>query len=452
MSTLYPSYLDRYRDKVILFLLLCLAAIWNIPNTIAARYICEALLVILLLTCKIHWIDALRKLKILIIFFIYLFIQLLFFSTDFTTAIKNFKSEWMHFLIFSIIGIGSGFVINKSKTTNILLILGTAFAIPLFIHISLVFFKGASIHQIPWGYWGISKIHGDLAYASLQSSILLMAYLLCQKKTLTKQSIAALILILCITSPLIAQSRGGLIFTIIVIFTSIAFFILISKDFKTKKLYLFVMLIMSLLIGIIAIKISVQSDPVRWSNLILKTKMGFSGNPNIVFCNGIDSLERDILQKRGAISSEERKVLNTILDGDGARVMAAQSGIELIPKNLMGIDGSKQAYQIAISNYCESAPKIFISHTHNAWIDTSLAIGVIGAFTLMTYYITLATLGFRNIIQNNRINPFSFALFISAFIWFLRGLLDSTLRDQILEMQAFILPFLFILSYKFVRK
>lgn len=452
MSILNQNYPDKYQDKAILLLLLCLAAIWNIPNTIATRYICESLLVILLLTSKINWIDALKKLKILFIFVIYLLIQLLFFSTDFSAALKNFKSEWMHFLIFSIIGIGSGIVLSKYKNTNLLLILGVAFAIPLFIHISLVLFKGLEMNQIPWGYWGISKIHGDLAYASLQSAILLMTYLLCQKNTLTGKLISIPTLVVCITSPLVAQSRGGLIFTLIVIFTSIILFILSSKDFRRKKLNLFLMLFISLLFGAIVIKVSMQYDSVRWSNLSQKIKIGFSGDPNLVFCNGIGSLERDILKKRGSISSEEHKALSTILDGDGARVMAARSGVELIPQNFMGINGSKNAYQIAISSYCQGAPKIFISHTHNAWVDTSLAIGVIGALMLIVYYITLAALGLRYFIYDNRINPFSFALFISAFIWFLRGLLDSTLRDQMLEIQAFILPFLFILSYKFMRK
>jgi hypothetical protein len=44
-----------------------------------------------------------------------------------------------------------------------------------------------------------------------------------------------------------------------------------------------------------------------------------------------------------------------------------------------------------------------------------------------------------------RINVFAIALFISAGIWVLSGILDSTLRDHMLEIQAFTFSLLFVL-------
>jgi O-antigen ligase len=121
-------------------------------------------------------------------------------------------------------------------------------------------------------------------------------------------------------------------------------------------------------------------------------------------------------------------------------------------ENPMGINGSKQAYQIAITRFCGKPPAIFISHTHNAWIDTSLAIGIPGAILLLLVMLNYGWQGFRMIKQDNQINPFALALFASAGIWILRGVLDSTLRDQMLEMQAFILAFLLATAINFQAK
>ena len=57
-----------------------------------------------------------------------------------------------------------------------------------------------------------------------------------------------------------------------------------------------------------------------------------------------------------------------------------------------------------------------------------------------------ATQGFGMIKAGGKINSFAIALFISAAVWILRGVLDSTLRDHMLEMQAFTFALLLVLS------
>jgi O-antigen ligase len=90
-----------------------------------------------------------------------------------------------------------------------------------------------------------------------------------------------------------------------------------------------------------------------------------------------------------------------------------------------------------------------MSHTHNAWIDTALAIGIPGAILLLLVMLNYAFYGYQLNQQQKAINPFAFALLISACVWILRGALDSTLRDQMLEMQAFTLAFLLATALQF---
>jgi len=51
-----------------------------------------------------------------------------------------------------------------------------------------------------------------------------------------------------------------------------------------------------------------------------------------------------------------------------------------------------------------------------------------------------------------RINTFAIALFISVAIWVLRGILDSTLRRHMLEIQAFTFSLLLVLIIKFRKE
>ena len=111
----------KLKDFVFYLALFCLIPLWNIPHTIAARYACEALLLILVLCYPLNWGPILNRSKLIFAFVIYLLIQIFFFSSDLRLALINFKSEWMHFILFSLVGAGSGLLLAKKQVSNILL-------------------------------------------------------------------------------------------------------------------------------------------------------------------------------------------------------------------------------------------------------------------------------------------------------------------------------------------
>lgn len=427
-----------------------LLSIWYIPHTIAARYICAVIILIIVLTTPLDWRLFFRKSKFFIIFAAYLLIHLLFFSTNFNAGLVGFKSEWMHFILFTIAGAGSGLLFIKHEIKDILLYVAIALAAPLFIHALLLLIRGSSIGEIPWGYWGINEIHGDFAYPALQTSILVLTYILCQSSE-KKKIIAFFILFLCFISPLIAQSRGGIIFTLISIVSTFLFVFFLqnrSRLLQKKKVLIFVfsLSVISLLLGI-----GVSADLGRWSGITTRAFVALEGNPILTHCNGISEI-RDSFKKRGIfISPELNSAIEATKVGDGARVLAARTGFLLALKNPLGINGSKDAYQIAIRDYCGFNPEIPISHAHNAWIDTSLAIGIPGMLILLLVILNYGVQGFRMSSISDQINPYAIALCLSAFLWILRGLLDSTLRDQMLEMQAFIFALLYILALNYPK-
>ena len=436
----------KYKDYLFYLALFLLIQLWTIPHTIAARYVNEGLLLILIFSSRLEWNLILGKSKLFVIFFTYLLIQLFFFSTDLKTGFKGFKSEWMHFIIFSIIGAGAGLYIARQNIPNLLLYFGIAFLVIPLMHLILSLFKFVEAGTIPWGYWGINDHHADLGYKTLIASIFLSTFLFFEAKKRLLTWLSVLLLIACIMSPLIAQSRAGVIFVLLSLLFVFLTFIFITQLRRSFSLRDFFILMMCLIFVGLIVKIGVAADPNRWGGMVSRALLGFHGDPNLVYCNGIENLRSALLAKGIAITPQIEAGIKSVEDGDGARIMAARSGLVMALENPMGINGSKQAYQIAITKFCQNPPAIFISHTRTGWLDTALAIGIPGALLLLLVMWKYATQGFGMIKASGKINSFAIALFISSAVWILRGILDSTLRDHMLEMQAFTFALLLVLS------
>lgn len=420
-----------------------LIPLWSLPHTIAGRYICEGVLLAILILSKANILETLKQFRILPIFFLYLAFQLIFFSSDIQVAFQNFRAEWMHFIIFSIIGIGSGLVIGKTIHRKFLLALGFSFFIPLLIHLILFLRKIIADGLIPWGYTGINEIHGDLGYTALQAIILLSSYFLFQAKSWTEKILISLVCIACIVSPFFAASRGGTGFAFLAIaFTSTAYFVFVRKSTSNSRpqKVLIAVFIFALLLGIY--KSEFFSIPQRWVGTFSRVTLGFEGNAENIICSGTASLETSLKNKGVIITPEVTKNLESINDGDGARVMVARTGALLTLEHPMGINQSKEAYQQAVDELCKGRPKIFISHSHNGWIDTALSIGIPGAILLLILFIRYMQIGYKAMQTNNETSIYGLALFASASLWLLRGLIDSTQRDHMLEIQAFVLSLL----------
>ncbi len=427
-----------------------LLPLWTIQHTIAARYLLAGLLLIIVVISNPDWKVFFQKNKILLIFFSYLIIHLVFFSTDFKIALDNFRAGWMKSILFSLLGAGAGLLITKDNPRKLLLYLGLAFSCPLLMHLGFSLLEGLKRGAIPWGYWGVNTFHGDLGYAALHASMFLSVFVLYQARNQYEKAFALFLLSACIASPLIASTRGGTAF----VFISLIFVSLVNLaiQFNAKiTLHRQLLGLLAILLVLMAVvKMGSVADPANrgWNSLISRLEMGLKGDPLKINCEGIGVLRKALEDEGQVITPEISRALETINDGDGARVMTARAALLLSAANPMGINQSKRAYQIALSNVCN--PTILLAHAHVGWIDTALSIGIPGAILYFLVLLNFARLGLRSMQSDEISRPYAVALFTMSTIWIVRAFIDSTQRDHVLEMQLFTIAFLygFIVSHK----
>jgi O-antigen ligase len=119
-----------------------------------------------------------------------------------------------------------------------------------------------------------------------------------------------------------------------------------------------------------------------------------------------------------------------------------RAGIEMVLEHPLGIDGSRQSYEQLIQTQCHSIPMLEFAHTHNSWIDLSLALGWMGAClfaSVLIYFIRRAV----TLIYAHAQDSMSGVLLLLAGFWLVRGFFDSLYREHYLEMQAMLLIYLY---------
>lgn len=445
MTQMYAFYktlgLHKIRELTVFVLLLIILALWNMPHTIAGRYTCEGLLLLIIVFGWLEIKPIFKSYKFLFVFFIYLFIQLAFYSTNYTEAFSNFKAEWLHFILFTIIGAGSGYFIGSRSSPRLLLYLALAFSFPLLIHLALSVLRGVTIGAIPWRYWGINEIHGDFGYPAMQATIFITTFYLYQAKLKSEKILAIALVVVCIASPLLAQSRGGTGFAVAATLFVYMTYIFIG-EFKNSSVKILIQFLTLIFLAFATYNVALISNHERWSGVGSRILSGLQGSPIEIQCKGIEYVRNELVRKGVDITQILENDFESIANGEGLRMSAARAGLDLIISNPMGINQSRQGYEIALSKECQGTPKIFVAHAHNGWIDTALAIGIFGAVFLLLILLIYSKLGYTALKNGGAISPFGMALFSSGVLWIIRGLFDSTFRDQMLEMQAFTFAFL----------
>ena len=362
----------------------------------------------------------------------YLFIFPLI-ADDHVVAWHSLGGQWGKGLLAMLAGAGVAALLSRRMGAAVFY-LGAVSAIPLLVHLVLFAWKAGVTGAMPWGYWGRETHHADLGYAAGHVTILMAAAIVAADRKFRPWAIAFIMAALLSTA--LARSRAGLAFAVLGVFLV---FVPAYLAQATRHRRHVLAGLTTLMLAVSALAAFAVKDDYRWRNMATQISAGFLGNPIQIECEGTASVESDIVSKFGA-GELSNSVINSIRDGDGARMVALRAGMELVVKYPWGSDGSRQGFEKLLRRECPS-PAISMAHAHNGWIDTLLAIGWIGAFLYLWLLIYFCEQGVTNLRNERTLNEWGLVLIALSLFWIIRGLTDSVFRDHMLEMQGFVFTF-----------
>jgi hypothetical protein len=401
-------------------------------------------------------------------------------------AWENLRGQWGESILAWVVAFGAVVVLGKQGPG--LWSLGIASAFPLLVHLALSVLALAGIwssdfydHQNLTGLYeevsrwmrgdfvfgnfhnpiaerfhGIEVMHGNAGYASSVAIAIFTAIFLGSRDQVrsAESALSLLAIGLCFLSIVIFRSRGALLFGVFIVAAGFAWhYVAVRAQGSTKghpgSGHRFgvarVALVLSLFLVIGSMTYwSVQHDK-RWKPMIDKVAAGFMVNDPIgTLCQGVSASDEAEIRARLAHRSEQyvTDVLSGLKGQDGGRIVLMRAGFAITLEHPLGLDGSRQSYVHLITAQCGGVPALDFAHTHNSWIDLSLALGWAGALSfawMLTYFLRRAAS--RNYPQMQ--GTMCIALFLLAGFWLVRGFFDSLYREHYLEMQAILLIYLY---------
>ena len=484
----------KYYQNTYLFAFLTCIAVLPMSDTIALRNILLVLMLVLLIIGNIYssQIRA-RTLKVvkvvplpLVLWMVYLCLFPLWAPMQ-AVAWENLFGQWGESIIAWIVGFGA-FIVLYNRGPGLISI-GIASSFSLIVHLVLSalalmgFFSenfyqkrtlGGLVDEIyAWGHgdftWmnfhnpladgfnGVEVMHGNLGYASSLAIIIFSSALFKAYKDNNRSSILTCMsaIVLCFLSLFIIRSRGAIIFGLIFLIIALVLNYHIYKNNQLipnnsgsgksnfVKLSLLFFLVF-LVLGIFGYK-SIKND-YRWHSMMDKVVAGVQINdPFETLCNGLSSA--DELSIRNSLKDESQEYVDDVIFGlrrqDGGRILLMRVGIDFVLENPFGFDGSRHSYKNLMIDKCGHIPSLKFAHTHQSWMDLSLAIGWIGVALFGSIFINFAIFSIKSF-RNSKNIDLLVVLLITSIFWFTRGFFDSLFREHYLEMQALVVSYIYI--------
>lgn len=307
--------------------------------------------------------------------------------------------------------------------------------------------------SFPWGFRGFDPMHGNLGYTATQAVALFAVCLLLgwRRQKLRWILGGAFGIVLCFLSVVVANSRGAVLFSLMVLLVAVAVFFFrlrqavpSGRGQTSPRLLNYKVVLLFLLLAVALILVQSIRKDARWHAMVDKVRAAFMVEDPVGFlCNGVSPSVTEKIQARFATrDSQYVQQLIEGLGGDGGRILLMRAGFELMLHQPLGLDGSRHTYKKLIEERCGHPPAMEFAHAHQGWIDTALALGWGGGLLLACLMLYFVWAGWRGVAHEAGW-PWAFALLLLASFWFLRGFADSVYREHYLQMQALLLGYLF---------
>jgi hypothetical protein len=397
-------------------------------------------------------------------------------------AWSNLRGQWGESLLAWTVGFGAVFMLRRRGPTLRELVCASGFLVALHLVLTLMAWAGlfgaapretlswaemgrAIYHTVvtvgsekwrwagfPWGFRGFDPMHGNLGYAASQTIALLSVACFMAMRAHHFASFGAGVAAICacLLSVLIAGSRGAVLYSLILlVFAGVVYLVRLRDPDNheapargSNHRFAWLAVIMGLLVG--AILFQTMHKDARWRTMVDKVRAGFLIKEPVGFlCHGLSAEEgKQLLKRMGIADAAYGEQVIGGLNADGGRIVLMRVGLNMLLEQPMGLDGSRQSYKKLIAERCGATPVFDFAHTHNGWIDTSLALGWGGALLLLLLFGLFLISGWRSLSHYPQ-SRWAFALMLLSGFWMLRGFADSIYREHYLQMQALLLAYVY---------
>jgi O-antigen ligase len=345
-----------------------------------------------------------------------------------------------------------GGVFGFPYPTNLNLVSAWEFFIKFLLNSNLSSFEW---YRFPLGFRGVEPMHGNIGYAACQTISLLCASFLFAwiQKSTKNYMLSFLGIVICLASMLIASSRGSILFAFLIIILAICIFFIkikyqkfnINKFRANKQIFVSLAIFFTLAWGVLFLTQHVIKNDIRWQTMLDKIGIGWSlTDPTFILCEGLAESDKESIRQNFKNHAPDyvEEIIAGVESQDGARILLMRAGIELVIENPFGVDGARSTYMQLITTKCGHEPRLSFAHLHHSWMDMALALGWVGVVIFAWLLLSCLLMGWRGL-NSDAAAPWAFALFLLSAFWFIRGFADSLYREHFLQMQAFIMAYLY---------
>lgn len=447
-------------DRLAFGLCLALLFVWSLPGTIALRLLLLVAAVALLTVTTWRRAGAgfetgvraaAQPLTLIATLTLWLLLQAVFVSAETGWALGELRGQWLPALLALALGV---------------LLAGRADARHLVTGITLVFAAQAAIAvgQALWHWYShrelftqLVQLTGGKLEMSFVLNILLAILtvdLFCRasrRPALLRMPLAAVaaLLLLALTSSLLAGARNGIIGIVFLSLSAIS--LLIFDQHHRLGPRRTVAAAAAIILGITALGIaSYRTDP-RWQSFVETVPLAWDIDQSDAWMDG-DLYGRPMLSEcrhleHGAwrcYRAECRPTLPECRYVEASaylRIAFIRAGLRLIDEHPLGYGYGRNAFVHALRQHYPSAQ---LGHAHSGWIDLGLSGGIPALILWAAFLGSLMWRGWRTFFD--KANSHGLLLFFLATGYAGRMMLDSVNKDHMLQMFMFLAGLLLILT------
>jgi hypothetical protein len=413
--------------------------IFSLPGVMAIRSM--LLLFAFMLSFKFFMKALQAKPKLLLIVFT-LFILLLIWMLTISALIANhpaasiaeWKGQWLTTFLAFIIGTGLACALSLSRMR-----LSTTVAMIILIPVTLYMLTNAvviSYDKIRYGKLltqqvGISMHKAIIGYliALIEPLIVVDSVLrIIKRRPLFPfpEWGVGILLMLILFSLFTATARNGIIIMFVALLLGCVF--TYREIYKTNSLRRILTFLLGTIFSVALLSIASYKIDPRWQSFIETVPVAWDIDNHNQWLN-IDSSVLGLPNASNGKPVEESAYY---------RIAWAHEGWRLLMAHPWGTEISRSAFR---DLEVEKHPSANIPYSHNSWLDFGLQVGLPGLLLWVLILLCLGWSGWKSW-QMGR-DPLGLSLALLVIMFSLRGLLDETFREQIIEQFALVAGLLF---------